>query len=111
MADQALDLSVLESMFGDDAELRGAILEEFKNSSIPYMAELDEAVAASNAEGVKALAHKLKSSSRTIGACPLGNLCEELEQKAPAADWAVISDLEGAIKSSLNDVIDAIDSL
>ena len=111
MAEQALDLSVLESMFGDDAELRGAILEEFKNSSIPYMVELDEAVAASNAEGVKALAHKLKSSSRTIGACPLGDLCEELEQKAPAADWGTIIGLGEAIKSSLNEVIVAIDRL
>ena len=111
MAEQALDLSVLESMFGDDAELRGAILEEFKNSSIPYMAELDEAVSASNSEGVKALAHKLKSASRTVGAGMLGDLCEELEQKAPAADWEQISGLERAIKSSLNDVIEAIDKL
>ncbi|MGH1372721.1 MAG: Hpt domain-containing protein [Cellvibrionaceae bacterium] len=111
MTEVALDLSVLESMFGDDAELRGAILEEFKHSSIPYMAEFDEAVSLGNAEGVKSLAHKLKSSSRTVGACPLGDLCEQLESKAPQADWQEITALGSAIKVSLEEVITAIDNL
>ncbi len=111
MTEVALDLSVLESMFGDDAELRGAILEEFKHSSIPYMAEFDEAVSLNNAEGVKSLAHKLKSSSRTVGACSLGDLCEQLESKAPQADWDQIKALGADIKVSLNEVITAIDNL
>lgn len=111
MTDVVLDLSVLESMFGDDDELRGAILEEFKHSSIPYMAEFDEAVSLNNAEGVKSLAHKLKSSSRTVGACPLGDLCEQLESTAPQANWSQIKDLGASIKVSLGEVIAAIDNL
>lgn len=111
MAEVVLDLSVLESMFGDDEELRGAILEEFKHSSIPYMAELDEAMASSDVDGVKSLAHKLKSSSRTVGASPLGDLCEYLEGIAPDSDWGEISQLQAKVKQSLSEVIQAIDAL
>ncbi len=107
----ALDLSVLESMFGDDAELRGAILEEFKHSSIPYMAELDQAVSAADIDGVKSLAHKLKSSSRTIGASPLGDLCEQLEELAPQGNWEQIKEFDQQIKQGLQQVILAIDGL
>ncbi len=111
MTAHALDLSVLESMFGDDAELRGAILDEFKHSSIPYMAELDQAVSAGDIDGVRSLAHKLKSSSRTIGASPLGDLCEQLEQSAPQGDWEQIKVFDQQIKDGLQEVIQAIDGL
>jgi len=111
VAEVALDMSVLKSMFGDDAELCGAILEEFKHSSIPYMAEFDEAVSNNNIEGVKSLAHKLKSSSRTIGANPLGDFCDELERLAPQGNWGQINEFRALIRASLSDVIDAIDGL
>ena len=110
MADVVLDISVLQSMFGDDAELCGAILAEFKHSSIPYMAEFDEAVSNSNIDGVKSLAHKLKSSSRTIGAGPLGDRCDELEQIAPQGNWDQINDFRERIRASLKEVMEAIDS-
>ncbi|WP_423897882.1 Hpt domain-containing protein [Candidatus Pelagadaptatus aseana] len=98
-------------MFGDDADLRNAILEEFANSATPYMTELDAAIARKSAEGVKSLAHKLKSSSRTVGAQALGDLCEALENSAPNADWHGINTQELALKSELERVLDYIRSL
>jgi HPt (histidine-containing phosphotransfer) domain-containing protein len=111
LGDFPLDLSVLESMFGDDADLRAAILEEFANSATPYMEELDAAVASQSLEGVKSLAHKLKSSSRTVGAVALGNLCEALEKSAPMGNWQSLGEQEMALKDELERVLNYIRSL
>lgn len=106
-----LDLSVLESMFGDDEELRNSILEEFAISATPYMTELDAALADRSAEGVRALAHKLKSSSRTVGASALGDTCEVLEQSAPSQNWDSISAQELKLKNQLESVLAYIQEL
>lgn len=106
--DTPLDLSVLESMFGDDEELRTAILEEFATSATPYMAELDAALANRSAEGVRSLAHKLKSSSRTVGASQLGDVCEVLEHSAPDQDWDSITAQEQQLKDQLERVLEYI---
>ena len=106
-----LDLSVLESMFGDDEELRNAILEEFATSATPYMAELDAALASRSADGVRSLAHKLKSSSRTVGASQLGDVCEALEHSAPDQDWDSIACQEQLLKDHLEQVLEFIRSV
>lgn len=98
-------------MFGDDAELRQAILEEFANSATPYLCELDEALADKSAEGVKTLAHKLKSSSRTVGAGNLADVCESLETAAPNQDWQELNQLSDDMRDALDQVIAFIRSL
>lgn len=111
MSNAPLDLTVLASMFGDDEVLRMDILREFKASALPYMEELNQALAASHADGVKSLAHKLKSSSRTVGASPLADICEALEETAPTQNWSRIGELEVQLRDALQDVIDCIDRL
>ena len=46
------------------------------------------ALAAHDAEGLRATAHFLKSSSATLGAAAMAALCRELEALAKAGDWA-----------------------
>lgn len=103
-----LDFSVLESMFGDDEALRHAILEEFASSAKAYVIELDTALAARSAEGVQSLAHKLKSSSRTVGASQLAEVCEVLENSAPDRDWQHIASQEQCLKDHLQRVVEFI---
>ena len=111
MSGVSLDLEVLKSMFGDDDELTMSILQEFRSSALPYMIELDQALSVQSPEGVKSLAHKLKSSSRTVGAVPLGDICETLEEIALTADWDKITELENALRAELDAVIQRIDAL
>ena len=111
MSDAPLDIEVLKSMFGDDDELTLSILQEFKSSALPYMKELDAALAARRTDGVKNLAHKLKSSSRTVGAAPLADICEALEEVAPRQDWLRITELEEALRAELGAVVDFIEAL
>ncbi len=98
---QPVDLSLLESMFGDDAELRSAILQEFVKSADAYVDELEGALSSRQSDGLKSLAHKLKSSARTIGAEPLASICEVIERSAPNKDWSLLEGLAAELRQSL----------
>lgn len=111
MGDVPLDIEVLKSMFGDDDELTMSILQEFKNSALPYIEELNEALSSQRTDGVKNLAHKLKSSSRTVGAAPLADICEMLEEEAPRQDWSRIMELDTSLRAELGAVVDFIEAL
>ena len=108
MSGEPINLSVLTSMFGDDKVLCDSILEEFSSNAEPYLLELSEAVERGDAGGVKSLAHKLKSSSLTVGAEELSELCEALEYSAPNKNWTFIDRQQLAIKNSLEKVVNFI---
>mgnify|MGYP000016903213 CR=1 FL=1 len=90
MKQEPLDLKTLTSLFGDDLDTQKAILDEYSRSLSAYRREFDVAIEARSAEGVQAVAHKMKSSSRTVGAIPLANLCDVLELAGKHADWEKI---------------------
>lgn len=71
-----LDMAVLTALFGDDRALCFSILDDFSRSMDDYQAELGNAV---DLTQVRAVAHKLKSSARTVGAGPLADICAALE--------------------------------
>ncbi|MEK7246011.1 MAG: ATP-binding protein, partial [Pseudomonadota bacterium] len=82
-----LDLSYLKSAFGDDA---GAIKEILGDYVVPATAIVEEIEAAYGRQDPAAVwpaAHKLKSSSRAVGAHALADLCEALEQAGKGGDW------------------------
>ena len=85
--DIPLNESVLVELFGEDPELHGILLSEFKDSCQGYHAEFSAAWDTHDAEGIKFAAHKLKSSSRTVGAEELADICNQLEKSAKAQDW------------------------
>jgi len=66
-------------LVGDDPEIIREFLEEFRNSAVKTAMELKTACELGQAGQTGALAHKLKSSARAVGAIPLGDLCAELE--------------------------------
>ena len=108
LSGEPIDFSVLTNIFGDDKELCDSILEEFSNSAEPYMLELKQAFEEGCSDGVKSLAHKLKSSSRTVGAEELGDLCQILESSAPGRDWTLIDSQQLAVQKALAQVVNFI---
>ncbi|MDQ8161635.1 MAG: PAS domain S-box protein [Gemmatimonadota bacterium] len=78
----SLDVSVLEDLVGDDDEVICDFLTEYARSAGRLNGELLTAVAQDNLPEVAAVLHKLKSSSRSVGALPLGELCSTIEQAA-----------------------------
>ena len=87
----AMDVNVLKKLVGDDEEIIRDFLHDFRLSAAKIAAELRTACAAGQAADAGALAHKLKSSSRSVGALALGELCAEMEQAGKAGDMAALA--------------------
>jgi HPt (histidine-containing phosphotransfer) domain-containing protein len=79
-----VDVSVLKALVDDSSEVIKEFLQDFRHSATQIAAELRIAYAGGQAAQVGALAHKLKSSARSVGALGLGELCAEIEQAGKA---------------------------
>ena len=82
----AIDLAVLRGFVGDDAATIAVLLRHFDTELHDIARAIDQSCEATDWHGVGALAHKLKSSARTVGALDLGDRCAELEAAARADD-------------------------
>jgi len=82
-AGAVLDLEVLKAHVGDDSATQGELLSLFLSSAASQAAELR---AAADARAAAAIAHKLKSASRSVGAMALGDLCAEIEAAGRSGD-------------------------
>ncbi|MHB1358329.1 MAG: PAS domain S-box protein [Rhodocyclaceae bacterium] len=105
----SLDVSVLAALVGDDPATLREFLLDFRASAAAIAAELQAACAAGDAAQVGALAHKLKSSARSVGALALGEICAALEAAGKVGDIAAVAALQpgfeqelGAVQASLN---------
>jgi PAS domain S-box-containing protein len=85
-ASAPVDVNVLKALIGDDDAMVREFLHDFRLSAAKIAAELRAACAANQAEAAGALAHKLKSSSRSVGALALGELCAALEKAGKGGD-------------------------
>jgi PAS domain S-box-containing protein len=87
---RVVDPKFLRESFGDDDELIAEILQDYVDPARTNVAEIDAAFETRDASGIGAAAHKLKSSSRSIGADALADLCAELEAAGKSDDWVAL---------------------
>ncbi len=85
-----VDVAVLKGLVGDDAGTIREFLSDYLASARRLAAELRAAVAAGDTHKVAAVAHKLKSSSRSVGALAFADLCAGLENAGRVGDKAAI---------------------
>lgn len=78
-ASASVDLSVLTALLGDDSEVVNEFVSDYLASVRRLAPEMSAACDAGDLPKITTIAHKLKSSSRSIGALALGDLCAELE--------------------------------
>jgi CheY-like chemotaxis protein/HPt (histidine-containing phosphotransfer) domain-containing protein len=90
-----VDVSVLAALVGDSPDVISDFLKDFRSSATRIAAEMKAAYAAGQVAQVGALAHKLKSSARSVGALALGELCDEIEQAGKASQIKVLAALLG----------------
>jgi CheY-like chemotaxis protein/HPt (histidine-containing phosphotransfer) domain-containing protein len=83
---QALEPSVLKELVGDDPGIIRDLLLSYQESARGYAIALHEASTAGNVAEISAIAHKLKSASRSVGAMALGDLCASVENAARSGD-------------------------
>ncbi|MCC6075275.1 CHASE domain-containing protein [Pseudomonas sp. GCM10022188] len=82
--------AALTALVGDDREMIGETLGDYAEALASLAGQLLEAFADDDLASVGALAHRLKSSSRAVGAARLGQLCATLEQAVKNGDGAAL---------------------
>lgn len=113
--EEPLDRSSLENIrnlqgVGGDAMVR-RVVNIYLSSSVEQLDNLRQAVKESNAEAVRQAAHALKSSSQNVGAKPLSQLCQQLEELGRNGELIGSHALLENIEAAFNDAVDALRKL
>ena len=80
----ALDVKVLEALVGDEPQVIEDVLQQFRASAGQASRQMRAACRDRRPDTVEAVAHRLKSSARAVGALGLGDLCAEMEEAGQA---------------------------
>ena len=107
----AVDVSVLAALIGDDPATIREFLLDFRASATTIAAELSAACATGDTAQAGALAHKLKSSARSVGALALGQLCAEIEAAGKIGQSATLTGLWPRFAAEMTAVDAALDEL
>ncbi len=92
-SDVPIEPGILAGLVGDDSLAMKRIMDVFRASLPVSVIELRAACSAGNVERARAMAHKLKSSTRSIGALRLGNICAEIEKASRSGDVVGLKEL------------------
>ncbi len=109
-AGRAVEPKFLRDTFGDDESLIKEILLDFVEPARATVGEIDTAFQSRDAAGLGAAAHKLKSSSRSVGAETLADLCAELEKAGKSGDWDSIENGHPKLASAIDAVTSEIEA-
>jgi len=88
-----VQVSFLEALVGTDPQLIHDFLQAFGVSAGRSAVELGEACGKQQSKDAADIAHKLKSSARSVGAMRLGELCAAIEVAGNAGDLAMLTEL------------------
>ncbi|MCS0580583.1 CHASE domain-containing protein [Massilia pinisoli] len=93
-----LDMRVLSDAFGGQPERMRKFAFLFLDAARDGLREIDRALAAHDVARAAAVAHRLKSAARTVGALAFGDVCADLERlDAPDAARALAARLHGLL--------------
>jgi HPt (histidine-containing phosphotransfer) domain-containing protein len=99
VAAKPVDASILEQLVGNDPAVISEFLQDFRVSARKTADELRAAWQAGDAKTAGSIAHKLKSSARSVGALQLGELCAQMEQAGKAGDMTRLNELLPSFES------------
>ncbi len=97
-----LDKGVFQTIFDSDKDDYQAALEDFMDLSLPQFAAMVESQDF-DIKVMSQLAHKLKSSAKTVGLSQLGTYCESLEHYAEDDDRAEMEQILLRMKEILTE--------
>jgi HPt (histidine-containing phosphotransfer) domain-containing protein len=99
------DDTVLIGMVDGDLQLAAQILQEFGTALRAGVDQMAGAFVSGRTKDVMAAAHRLKSSSRTVGAMRLGELCDRLEAGAKGGSRDTVRGLIDAVTAESEAVV------
>ena len=98
------DAQALTRTMGNFPAIHKRLLAHFRLDSESYREQIALAVDQSRFADAAEVAHKFKSSARTVGAMRLGDLCEFLEKAGLSGDHHVCRTLNARLPQELQDV-------
>jgi signal transduction histidine kinase/DNA-binding response OmpR family regulator len=106
-----VQVSVLEALVGTEPQLIQDFLQAFGVSAERSAAELAEACGKQRSKDAAEIAHKLKSSARSVGALRLGELCAAIEVAGTAGDLTMLTELLPSFEREMSAVDSYLRSL
>jgi len=92
MDNDGIDIGILRDFIGDDPVKVRNFLADYRDAALRLRVDIHRAEQSGDLLQLASLAHRLKSSSRWVGALTLGELCAGLEKAGRAGDRAAIGD-------------------
>jgi PAS domain S-box-containing protein len=109
-ASESLDVEILKQLVGDDAAVIHQFLAAFRSDADKLATELRNACEQGWAKHAGEIAHKLKSSARSVGALALGKICAQMEQAGKASDTDELALLLPKFEKELDAVMQYIEN-
>ena len=103
-----LDRMALPKQIGDDPAMIARFLKDYQLSAQKIAHEIRAAIMLGNWEAAGNGAHKLKSSSRAVGAMALGEACHQLERAGRDGDGDAVMVLAAGFEQALAAALDAM---
>jgi len=88
-----IDERMLKDMFGDDEEIFKEVLQSFVDPAEEILQDMQASFNQKSATDIGNHAHKLKSSSRSIGANSLADACQALETAGKGGEWTSVEQI------------------
>jgi CheY-like chemotaxis protein len=115
VAESVLDSSALDRLRELDPkgenQLLARVIKAFESSAARLMPQLHDASRCNDHTGVRHVAHTLKSSSASIGAIKLSQLCAEIETRIRTDKLENLDELVAAMSSEVEIVLQALKRL
>lgn len=101
VSSKPVDVRVLAALVGDDPVVIRDFLQDFRVSTAKASTELQSAFASGDIGQAGAVAHRLKSSSRSVGALALGELCAALEEAVRVDEINIVLSLQPRLEAEI----------
>ncbi|WP_020408581.1 hybrid sensor histidine kinase/response regulator [Hahella ganghwensis] len=101
-----VDLSILTEQIGDDFDIHYDILTQYLDDLRLGMETLDQARKDKDIETIMFWSHKMKSSSRAVGAGEFSMICERIEEMGHEAEWDLVNNELDRQRSCFREVED-----
>jgi HPt (histidine-containing phosphotransfer) domain-containing protein len=101
-------LALARSLESHDAVVIHRLMERFMANTESQLSLMDQCLRDQDLQGLERLAHNLKSAARTVGAMPLGALCQSLEHCCRSVDQVSAPGLLDQVNAAYRDVHSAM---
>ncbi|MBO1926987.1 CHASE domain-containing protein [Thiomicrorhabdus sp. 6S2-11] len=102
------DSNALRQLVGDDEQVIRSLLQDFEVNAKQTINEIQAAQEQANYQQIGLLAHRLKSSSASVGALKLRLICIELQQKVENNQLNQIPELTRLLEAEAIELLEAI---